>query len=433
MDKRAKWIDRAQNAAILFLCASFALLLSQTQLFAGRGNGSLPSAVRSWFSVEETPTAEDTSTLTALSVPVRIVLTNELLRSGLDALTTTDDRFEAVGSLLGEAVGSAYGISAVSEADFLAALDGSGVYFAFSSALPLEVLAARLGVAAPTAQQLDVHRCLLSLGSGENALFYLQDPQNGCFRFSTAVRSDLLADYLESQEGWPSVEFAFALGEDYAELSPYTLVFGASPTRYELAAANALGDYSTEELLRRAEFNPHANRYVESSGTTVAVEGERKLYLHPDGRLTYSGGKADEGSLFSVPTFDAERPSRAEYCAAARSLLSSLVQGRTGDAALYLSGMDYDEDGCTAYFDYMVNGTPLRFADGSHAAEIRLEERSITAFTLRLRRYTLTERSTALLPAALARTIARRYPGGEMTIVYIDPYGDTVSASWIAN
>jgi len=81
----------------------------------------------------------------------------------------------------------------------------------------------------------------------------------------------------------------------------------------------------------------------------------------------------------------------------------------------------------------MVNGTPLRFADGAHAAEVRLEGRSVTAFTLRLRRYTLTERSTALLPTALARTIAQRYPNGELTIAYIDPYGDTVSASWIAN
>ena len=201
MDKRAKRIDRVQNLAILLLCASFVFLLSQTQLFAGREGGSLSSAVRGWFSGEEIPAAEDTAALTALSVPVRIVLTNELLRSGLDALTTTDDRFEAVGSLLGEAVGSAHSISTVSEADFLAALDGSGVYFEFSSALPLEVLAARLGVASPTTRQLNVHRCLLRIDSGENALFYLQDPQNGCFRFSTAVRSDLLSDYLETQEG----------------------------------------------------------------------------------------------------------------------------------------------------------------------------------------------------------------------------------------
>ena len=58
---------------------------------------------------------------------------------------------------------------------------------------------------------------------------------------------------------------------------------------------------------------------------------------------------------------------------------------------------------------------------------------AITAFSLRLRRYTLTERNSLLLPLALSRAIAQRYPGCELTVAYIDSYGDSVGASWIAD
>ena len=74
-------------------------------------------------------------------------------------------------------------------------------------------------------------------------------------------------DYLESQDGG-NADFARSLGEGYTSLSPYTLVFDSVSARRELSAANALSDYPSEELLRRAEFNPHTkDRYVESSGT----------------------------------------------------------------------------------------------------------------------------------------------------------------------
>ena len=223
-------------------------------------------------------------------------------------------------------------------------------------------------------------------------------------------------DYLESQDGG-NADFARSLGEGYTSLSPYTLVFDSVSARRELSAANALSDYPLEELLRRAEFNPHTkDRYVESSGTEVVIEGQRKLYLHTDGMLSYSGGAAEDGSLFAVAAADA-----------------ALTQGRIGDAALFLSGIASDDDGATVFFDYMAGGTPIRFADGFHAAEVRIEGQSITAFSLRLRRYTLTERDSLLLPLALSRAIAQRYPGCELTVAYIDSYGDSVGASWIAD
>ena len=418
MDKKAKLLDRLQNLAIAVFSLSFLFLLVQTPLFGDAGDTTIASTVRGWFTDRQTSAAEEPDSLAALAVPVRIVQSNDFIRSGLDALTTADDAFETVGSFLGEAIGSARGISSVSENTFLSALGG---------------LSARLGVQSPTARQLGVRRCLLSLGGEDTATLYLQDTKQGVYRFSTAVSASSVKDYLESQDGG-NADFARSLGEGYTSLSPYTLVFDSVSARRELSAATALSDYPSEELLRRAEFNPHTkDRYVESSGTEVVIEGQRKLYLHTDGMLSYSGGAAEDGSRFAVAAADAAHISRAELCAAARGLIGALTQGRIGDAALFLSGIASDDDGATVFFDYMAGGTPIRFADGSHAAEVRIEGQSITAFSLRLRRYTLTERDSLLLPLALSRAIAQRYPGCELTVAYIDSYGDSVGASWIAD
>lgn len=430
MDKKARRIDRLQNIAIAVLTLTFAALLLQTPLF---GDDAVVSTVRGWFADRQAPSTEETDALTALSVPVRIVQTNGFLCSGADALTTSDAAFEAVGSFLGEAIGSAYSISSVSESALLNAMELSGLYFEFACDLPLEVLCARLSVQPPTTRALDVRRCLLSIDGEANATLYLQDTRQGVFRFSTAVSASAVQTYLETLDGGDA-DFARTLGPEYDTLSPYTILFDEVSERRTLSAANALSDYPSEELLRRVEFNPHTkDRYVESSGTEVIIEGQRKLYLYPNGTIVYSGGTAESGSLFAVTTADAAHLSRAELCAAARSLVGSLTQGRIGDAALYLSGMASDDTGVTVTFDYMADGTPLRFSDGTHAAEVRVEGRSITGFTLRARRYTLSERSSLLLPLPLTRAIAQRYPGCELSIAYIDSYGDSVDASWVAD
>ena len=296
MDKKAKFLDRLQNLAIAVLSLSFLFLLVQTPLFGDAGDTTIASTVRGWFTDQQTSAAEEPDSLTALTVPVRIVQSNDFIRSGLDALTTADDAFETVGSFLGEAIGSARGISSVSENTFLSALDGSGLYFAFACDLPLEVLSARLGVQSPTARQLDVRRCLLGLDGEDTATLYLQDTKQGAYRFSTAVSAASVKDYLESQDGG-NADFARSLGEEYASLSPYTLVFDSVSARRELSAANALSDYPSEELLRRAVFSPRSKKVLVlgSGGASTAVvyalkkmQAEEVVVVSREGKDNYS-------------------------------------------------------------------------------------------------------------------------------------------------
>lgn len=91
MDKKAKLLDRLQNLAIAVLSLSFLFLLVQTPLFGDAGDTTIASTVRGWFTDRQTSAAEEPDSLTALTVPVRIVQSNDFIRSGLDALTTADD------------------------------------------------------------------------------------------------------------------------------------------------------------------------------------------------------------------------------------------------------------------------------------------------------------------------------------------------------
>ena len=121
-----------------------------------------------------------------------MVYSNDFARFGADSLTTLSDEFERAGTYLGEAVGSANGAEAVREAAFLTALRGEGLYFDFTTSLPLSVLADLLGVTAPEVGLSDVRRVLLSPTENGDAILYVQDGAGRHYRFFTAASSSAL-------------------------------------------------------------------------------------------------------------------------------------------------------------------------------------------------------------------------------------------------
>lgn len=424
MSERVK--SRLQNLAILLLSISAGLLLSKTPLFGE--NGSLFDRLTAVDAeIGTTPTRS-----AAATAPVRMLLTGEYARVGYDAVTTLGDEFEYAGTYLGEAIGSAYNAAAAQEVDLRHALSVQGICFDFTAPLPLELIAAWLGVEAPQGGQWDaVRRCFLR-ADGERVLLLIQDEQQGAWRFSTALDAAALRTYLASVEG-AGAEFAASLGEDYADLSPYTMVFSDVAARPVLEASSA--GLSTATILSAAEFNAHtASRYYESdSGALVVVQSLRVLRLGADGSVSYQGGTAESGSLYYVPTDDGT-PDIYAQVSAARALLNALCGDALGNASFYVSGVERDGNGgCTVRFDYMVQGTPVRLSSGEHAASVTIDGQSITAFSLRLRRYDATQEDSLLLPMTLSSAIAAgHYAGCELIVAYVDGGGETVSAAYLA-
>lgn len=428
-DDRERRVDRAQNLTILLLTLSVLLLIANLPLFGTLADSSLIELARAHRRESVGHTVEKSGT-TPLAFPVRVVYTNGFTRVGADALTTVSDEFERAGGYLGEALGSANSAAPISEAEFLRALSGEGIYFDFMTELPYELLSELLGVAPGDGTLSAVRRMLLSpVGTGEVVLC-AQDGAGRSFRFSTAVSGAELSDFLAARSGG-GAEFVYALDDAYGALSPYTLVLSEPAGRASLFAANALSGRE-DTILRRAEFNAHtANRFTESSGTVIVREASSALYLRPDGALGYLGGEAAPDSIYYVAA-ESDTPTLAEASAAARNLAAALLQGLLGDAVLYLDGASKDGERIKVCFGLMVDGTPLRMSDGTHAGVVTVEGRSITAFTFHVRSYTKQEREPPLLPFAQAAAIARDFPGAELIVAYIDTGAEEALPAWIA-
>ena len=427
---RAARIDRAQNAAILLLSLSALLLLLQTPLFGGFSVKKAALSLKNrFFAVQESGKPAELPRA-SLCFPLRMVLTNELVRCGADALTTADEDFETVGAYLGEAVGSAHDAFPVRESVFLAALEKPGIYFDFTTAIPLELFAESLGVAAPDVEPASVRRALLLPSGSSGAELYLQDGQGQSYRLSTAVSSAALDGYLASLVG-NGVDLLGASDEWGGVLSPYTMI-PEQPSRVRLTAADAVPDW--EELLRRAGFNPHTESYyTDSSGTLVVREGGSTLSLRTDGTALYQGGAAAPDSAYVIAAAQDGSPTLSEALSAAQRLILALLGDGSGDAALYLSGVQTSENGCTFTADYMIGGTPLRFSDGEHAAVVVTEGGSIVSCSLRFRRYGKTDETVQLLPFAQAAAIAQGRPDAELAVLYADYGGESVSPCWAVN
>lgn len=431
MAKKRSRVDRLQNLAIVLLTLSALTLLASMPLFGALSDQSLIDLAGGWLKRDKSPVRSESVELTALSAPVRLMLSNAYTRLGLDALTTQDDAFNPAGSYLGEAIGSASMAEEATQEDFLAALGGTGIYFDFTAPLPLDALALTLGITAPELPLSDVHRALLCPGEYDSLTLYLQDSAERFYRCDTALGSAELLSYLSALDG-NGAEFALFAGRDYEALSPYTMVLSNLPARCTLDAGTPFSVLDSADFLRLAEFNAHTeNRYVESSGTVIVRETSSTLHLNPNGTVSYQGSNAKEGSIYAVSSALPGEPTLSESVSAAQKLVLTLLQHQIGDAEIYLAGVSQDEGSCEISFDYMYGGTPIRFADGNHAAVVTVKGTSITAFTLHLRHYTAGASDALVLPLRQAAAIARSDPGTELTIVYVDSAGDRVEPCWV--
>ena len=112
-------------------------------------------------------------------------------------------------------------------------------------------------------------------------------------------------------------------------------------------------------------------------------------------------------------------------------LLDQLIP--EGDARLYLLEWQQSETATFLTFGYQSGGVPIRFADGSAAAEVTLSGNTISALSLRPRQYSAASSASPLLPLRQAMSIAGRTEGPSFPSAMPIPDVYPLSAVWLTD
>lgn len=137
--------------------------------------------------------------------------------------------------------------------------------------------------------------------------------------------------------------------------------------------------------------------------------GNDTIRLFDSGIATY---EAEEGSdHFRISARQGE-PTLFESVEACRQLAAAVMGTRSGQARLYLSQVQEDDEGLTVSFEYCLNGSQVRLEGGS-AAQFLVRNGQIVQFTLRFRSYSDSGETSVVLPVRQARRgNGGRRPGG---------------------
>ena len=410
--------DFIQNLIITALAVSALFLFSRTPLVqlgtaaAGGYLRRIPAPVGS--------SPSDTALSDSLSAPVRTAVTGAYGRYADIAMTTGDEGFIPVKTLLREVLGSARNRTGSSQAAFLDALDKASVYCDFLSPLPASYLAELMGIRVDSALSV---RALTAAEEAGQVVLFLWDGGGNYYRCDTAAQVSALTEVQDHFElGVSSFAFEEAGG---SRLAPLSLFPDPLPELPQLTAAET--SIPAETLLAALSFNPHTNsRYQDAGGAEVIVEGDRVIRIAASGAFSYTSG----GEAALTVSAAGDIPTVPEAVVGVQSLLDSLLP--EGEARLYLLSFRQEGGETVLTFGYHLEGVPIRFADTAAAAEVTLSGRAVSSLTMRPRQYT-SGGSASLLPLRQAEAIAERTAGAELSVGYADTGTYPLSAVWLAD
>ena len=409
--------DFIQNLIITALAVSALFLFSRTQFFQlGTAAGGYLRRITA--PVGSSPS--DTALSDSLSAPVRTAVTGAYGRYADIAMTTGDEGFIPVKTLLREVLGSARNRTGSSQAAFLDALDKASVYCDFLSPLPASYLAELMGIRVDSALSV---RALTAAEEAGQVVLFLWDGGGNYYRCDTAAQVSALTEVQDHFElGVSSFAFEEAGG---SRLAPLSLFPDPLPELPQLTAAET--SIPAETLLAALSFNPHTNsRYQDAGGAEVIVEGDRVIRIAASGAFSYTSG----GEAALTVSAAGDIPTVPEAVVGVQSLLDSLLP--EGEARLYLLSFRQEGGETVLTFGYHLEGVPIRFADTAAAAEVTLSGRAVSSLTMRPRQYT-SGGSASLLPLRQAEAIAERTAGAELSVGYADTGTYPLSAVWLAD
>ena len=425
----AERIDTIQDLTITFLAVAAVFLFAQTEIFrlgwqwaAGRfqlfpeGSVTVPAAGE------------------PLDAPFRLAVTLDGVRRADLSAATSDPSLSSLRRLFSEALDDPAPLEETDQASLLRALDGPCVWCDFLWPLPVSVLTGLLGGGPADGTAPDPYaRAVLLSREGDGSVLWLWDGEDGFLRRPCPVSGTVLEETARRWTGGGAASFAADLvAEDAAAaVSPFSLFLDDPPLLPSLTASSGLSDgeggSGEERMLGALRFNPMTrSRYPESNGTQVIVENGRSVRIRTNGSVYYQGAGSDDVRVSGT------LPGLWEAASGCGALLDAVLSQPDGSGDLYLRQISREGERTVLRFDYHLDGIPVRFADGTCAAEVVLDGGAVSTLELRPRRYAPSRTDPLLLPVGQALGIAALRPGRELSLVWRDTGGSRVSPQWLA-
>ncbi len=299
-----------------------------------------------------------------------------------------DAAYETLGSMLGQALDTAEPLTVVRQFLLTQALARPSVCFDYGFPLPASLVAAWLD-AAPEQELPSSIQYVLVL-EDDQVWLYLQGAS--CLRAPTLVDPTAFSALLEqfSEDG---SQFAF---EAQSHLSSLSILPAAAPSVRAARIETLCTTRYVETLANDLGFNPYDDsRYTDSTNVTHFSEPGGSLKISADGDIRFA-------ATSERITADGSSPER--LVETARTLLSLAVDSSESGARLYLSGFSQKEAVTVCTFEYVLNGVPVRWADGP-AAEVTFTGKTVTELNVRAVRFAFTGQPQKLLPPVQAAAV----------------------------
>ena len=419
--RRRKWLERAKSLLIAVLALTVLALPAKTVT----DTPWLAALVRPFASVmgltqgelTATPMA-DAASVTGAAQPGAVSVRNPAGRTSFQFDTAAlDTAFEQFGAALGQALEGAQEPQRTTALRIQTALGKTSVAFRYPGEISPALAASWLQVETALDESVRAQWLILANEDAAVNLYLVGDELFVC---QTQLDGDALEQLLQSCTPDGSF-FAFEDAQSrFDTLAPLSLLPGQTPAIHEASAANPCDARFSDALASSLGFNPYGDaRYTDDAGNTTYTETGYALSISAASELTL---RADG----QVTRFRAASGEEADLVECARSLLSTMTAGASGDARLYLTGLQKDGSETVCTFDYYLNGIPV-YPSGGHGAEIRFSGASIVQVRLLLRTYTLTTQTVSVLPPAQAAAILP--DGSELGLIYSDT-SSGVTAGW---
>lgn len=414
---KRKLIETGKNILIIvLLCIMILLMVASLPTAQIRQTPWLSKVLQPLAPVLGLPETELAYVETALPVmdaaaPVTISVNNPAGRcTAMWDAEEIDRTFENLGGVLAQALDTASDAQVAELHQLTRALTGTNVCFSYLGSLPADLLAAWLDARPVEPVQMEVSSLVLASEDGETALYLVG-------KRILRAKTEVSVEELESLLTEYVPDGSKLACETQMELSPLSVLPGSARLIRTVGRTVPLSKSLLQRIASDLGFNPYGDAgYTDADGDTYYTEIGSALHITASGLLTLSSAS---GQRFVAS--DSQPGTLAEE---ARRLVELTVGDTLGDARVYLTNINTQENKTVLEFAYVIGGIAVEGA----GARVTFTGTAVTELQLQLATYTVRSLTMHFLPAQQAAAILP--DDAELRLIYSDDGTNQLSAGW---